>query len=74
MRQALSLISRFHYDTGSVQRMKFETVHQGKEAESLTRFIWNKVIQLLLAGKELEANSLLDEFDEPPLWYDPLGY
>ena len=54
--------------------MKFETGHQGKEAESLTRFIWNQVIQLLLAGKELEANSMLDEFDEPPLWYDPLGY
>ena len=30
------------------------------------------MIQLLLAGKELEANSLLEEFDEPPLWDDPL--
>lgn len=29
-------------------------------------------MQLLLAGKELEANSLLEEFDEPPLWDDPL--
>ena len=45
---------------------------RGKEAERLTRFIWNQVIQLLLAGKELEANSLLEEFDEPPLWDDPL--
>ena len=68
----VSLISRFHDDTGDVPPIKFETGHQGKEAKRLTRFIWNQVIQLLLAGKELEANSLLEEFDEPPLWDDPL--
>ena len=68
----VSLISRFHDDAGDVPPIKFETGHQGKEAERLTRFIWNQVIQLLLAGKELEANSLLEEFDEPPLWDDPL--
>ena len=68
----VSLISRFHDDTGDVPPIKFKTGHQGKEAERLTRFIWNQVIQLLLAGKELEANSLLEEFDEPPLWDDPL--
>ena len=68
----VSLISRFHDDTGDMPPIKFETGHQGKEAERLTRFIWNQVIQLLLAGKELEANSLLEEFDEPPLWDDPL--
>ena len=68
----VSLISRFHDDTGDVPPIKFETGHQGKEAERLTQFIWNQVIQLLLAGKELEANSLLEEFDEPPLWDDPL--
>ena len=54
----VSLISRFHDDTGDVPPIKFETGHQGKEAERLTRFVWNQVIQLLLAGKELEANSL----------------
>ena len=64
----VSLISRFHDDTGDVPPIKFETGHQGKEAKRLTRFLWNQVIQLLLAGKELEANSLLEEFDEPPLW------
>ena len=68
----VSLISRFHDDIGDVPPIKFETGHQGKEAERLTRFIWNQVIQLLLADKELEANSLLEEFDEPPLWDDPL--
>ena len=68
----VSLISRLHNDTGDVPPIKFETGHQGKEAERRTRFIWNQVIQLLLAGKELEANSLLEEFDEPPLWDDPL--
>ncbi len=68
----VSLISRFHDDTGDAPPIKFETGHQGKEAEHLTRFIWNQVIQLLLAGKELEANALLEEFDESPLWDDPL--
>ena len=53
--------------------IKFQTGHRGKEAERLTRFIWNQVIRLLLAGKELEANSLVEEFDEPPLWDDPLA-
>ena len=68
----MSLISLFQDDAGDVPPIKFETGYQGKEAERLTRFIWNQVIQLLLTGKELEANSLLEEFDEPPLWDDPL--
>ena len=68
----VSLISRFQDDSGEVPPIKCETGYQGKEAERLTRFIWNQVIQLLLTGKELEANSLLEEFDEPPLWDDPL--
>ena len=68
----VSLISRFHDDTDNVPPVKFKTGHQGKEAERLTRFIWNQVIQLLLAGKELEAISLLEEFYELPLWEDPL--
>ena len=62
----VSLISRFHDDTGDVPPIKFETGHQGKEAERLTRFIWNRVIQLLLAGKGLKANSQLEEVAEPP--------
>ena len=68
----VSLISRFHDDTGDVRQRQMCIRDRGKEAERLTRFIWNQVIQLLLAGKELEANSLLEEFDEPPLWDDPL--
>ena len=68
----VALTTQFHDDTGDVPPIKFETGHQGKEAKRLTRFIWNQVIQLLLAGKELEANSLLEEFDEPPIWDDPL--
>ena len=68
----VSLISRFDDEAGDAPPIKFETGHQGKEAERLTRFIWNQVIQLLLAGKELEANSLLKEFDEPLSWDDPI--
>ena len=68
----VSLISRFHDNTGDVPPIKFDTGHQGEEAKHLTRFIWNQVIRLLWEEKELEANSLLEEFDEPPLWDDPL--
>ena len=69
----MSLISRFHDDTGDLPPIRFDTGHQGEEAKRLTRFIWNQVIRLLLDDKELEANSLLEEFDEPPLWDDPLN-
>ena len=69
----MSLISRFHDDTGDLPPIKLETGDQGKEAERLSRLIWNQVIRLVLEGKELEANSLLEEFDAPPLWDDPLA-
>jgi hypothetical protein len=68
----MTLPTQFHDDIGDVPPIKFETGHQGKEAERLTQFIWNRVMRLLLTGKELEANSLLEEFDEPPLWDNPL--
>ena len=68
----MSLLSRFHDDAGDVPPFQFATGHQGEEAERLTRFIWNRVMKLILTGKEHEANALLEEFDEPPLWDDPL--
>ena len=52
--------------------MRFVTGHEGKEAERLIRFIWTRIQSLLKRGKALEANSLLEEFDDPPLWDDPL--
>jgi len=69
----VALTTQFHDDTGDVPPIKFETGHQGREAEHLTRFIWDRIVRLLVMGKELEANSLLEEFDEPPLWDDPLN-
>ena len=69
----VALTTQFHDDTGDVPPIKFETGHQGREAERLTRFIWDRIMRLLVMGKELEANSLLEEFDEPPLWDDPLN-
>ena len=39
----------------------------------MTRFIWARVVCLLEHGEEREANSLLEEFDEPPLWDDILN-
>ena len=52
--------------------LKFVTGHEGREAERLTRFIWERIVWLLERGEEREANSLLEEFDEPPLWDDIL--
>ena len=52
--------------------LKFATGHQGREAERLTRFIWGRIVYLLEHGEEREANSLLEEFDELPLWDDVL--
>ena len=70
--RSVSLISRFHDGTGDAAQVKFNHRHHVKEAEHLTRFIWNRVITLLLMGKTTEANSLLEEFDQPPLWNDQL--
>ena len=53
--------------------MKFETGHQGKEAERLTRFIWKRIQWLVERGKEAEACALVEEFDEFELWDDPLA-
>ena len=47
--------------------LKFATGHQGREAERMTRFIWERIVCLLEHGEEREANSLLEEFDEPSL-------
>tara|TARA_B100002051_G_scaffold80311_1_gene76720 strand:+ start:1419 stop:1628 length:210 start_codon:yes stop_codon:yes gene_type:complete len=52
--------------------LKFATGHEGREAERLTRFIWGRIVYLLEHGEEREANSLLEEFDELPLWDDVL--
>ena len=53
--------------------LKFVSGHEGREAERLSRFIWERIVCLLEHGEEREANSLLEEFDEPPLWDDILN-
>ena len=53
--------------------LKFATGYQGREAEPLTRLIWSRVVYLLEHCEEREANSLLEEFDEPPHWDDILN-
>ena len=56
-----------------VAPLKFVTGHEGREAERLSRFIRERIVCLLEHGEEREANSLLEEFDEPPLWDDILN-
>ena len=53
--------------------LKFVTGHEGREAERLTRFIWERIVCLLERVEEREANSLLGQFDESPLWDDVLN-
>ena len=62
----VSLILDFTDDTGDLPPILRNRA--SGEGQNACRF--EPVIRLLLTGKELEANSLLEEFDEPPLWDD----
>ena len=64
---------RFHDDQSQVPPLRFETGLTGGEAERLTHFIWCRIMYLLENGYEQEANSLLEEFDEPGLWDEARG-
>ena len=68
----VSKVSSFDEDAAEIPPLKFETGLEGREAELLNRFIWGRIMVLLESGKELEANSLLEEFEQPTLWNDPL--
>tara|TARA_Y100000991_G_scaffold200369_1_gene172663 strand:- start:19 stop:228 length:210 start_codon:yes stop_codon:yes gene_type:complete len=68
----VSQAPHFGQDPVDVPPVRFVTEHEEKEAERLTRFIWTRIQSLLKRGKALEANSLIEEFDDPPLWDDPL--
>ena len=62
---------RLDESLGDIPPLKFVTWHEGREAERLTRFIRNRILILLERSKEPEANSILEEFDVPPVWDDP---
>lgn len=71
--QLVSKTTVSNEDPGDIPPLRFETGHEGREAELLSRYIWKRIMFLLERGKELDANSLLEEFDEPPLWNDVLA-
>ena len=52
-------------DPGDIPPLRFETGHEGREAELLSRYVWKRIMILLERGEEFDANSLLEEFDEP---------
>ena len=68
----MSNASRLDQSPDDIPPLKFVTGHEGREAERLTRFTWNRMLILLGRSKEPEANSILEEFDVPPDWDDPL--
>ena len=68
----MSQVPHFDHDPGDIPPVRFVTGHKGQEAARLTRFIWTRIQSLLKRDKTLDADSLLEEFDEPPLWDDPL--
>ena len=72
MPRPVSLISRFHDDKGDAAQCKVQARHHNKKAEHLSQFIQKRMLTLLLMGKASEANSLLEEFDLPGIWDDPL--
>ena len=63
----MSIASFFDEGSDDLPPLKFATGHEGREAERLTRFIWERIVCLFQYGEEQEANSLLEEFDELPL-------
>ena len=64
--QLVSKTIDFSEDPGDIPPLRFEKGHEGREAELLSRYVWKRIIIVLELGKELDANSLLEEFDEPP--------
>ena len=68
----VSKTSGFDEDPGDIPPLRFETGHKGREAEILSRYVWKRITILLERGKELDANSLLEEFDEPSSLWDNL--
>ena len=66
----MSKTSGFDEEPGDIPTLRFETGHESREAELLSRYVWERIMILLECDKELDANSLLEEFDQPPLWSD----
>jgi len=59
----------FEEDPSDIPPLRFKTGHEGREAELLSRYVWKRMMIVLELGQKLDANSLLEEFDEPsPLW------
>ena len=69
----VSKATGFDEGPADIPPLRFDTGHEGREAELVTSYIWKRIMFLLERGKELDANSLLEEFDEPPLWDDLLN-
>ena len=69
----VSKTSGFDEDPCDIAPLGFETRHEGREAELLGRYVWKRIMILLDRGKELDENSLLEEFDEPSSLWDDLG-
>ena len=69
----VSKVSIFAEGPDDLPPIKFATGHEGREAARLTRFIWVRIVCLLEHFEEREANSLLWQFDESPLWGDVLN-
>ena len=65
-------LTRYHDDSADMPPIKLVTGHAEVDAKGLTQFIWSRVLRLLAMGKEKEAVSLIEEYDDPALWDDPL--
>ena len=64
--QLVSKTTLSNEDPGDIPPLRFETGHEGREAELLSRYAWERIMILLELGQKLDANSILEEFDEPP--------
>ena len=66
--QLVSKTTVFNEDPGDIPPLRFETGHEGREAELLSRYAWERIMILLELGQELEQNqSLRSSTSRPPL-------
>ncbi len=63
----------FSQDHPDLPPLVLETTKLESSGGQIGRSIWERAAWLMLIGKEADADALLDEFELPPSWDDPLN-
>ncbi len=63
----------FSQDHPDLPPLVFEVTKPAPSSGKIGQSIWERAAWLMLNGKEAEADALLEEFNLPPSWDDPLN-